>query len=146
LKRSAPAFSTAKIVISISTVGYFFAWFNNVDWKILSIMAIVMGERDLSAFNLLVSRMDARTKVRRLKRLCEIKNRAIEQPLAERLKHFEDKYCPLRDRLAHNALGRDEQIPRFHYMQLDRLDRGVVWAVHPGFPFQMPSRVMAVII
>jgi hypothetical protein len=126
-------------------VGYFFTWFNNVDWKILNIMAIIMGERDLSAFNLLVSRMDARAKVRRLKRLCGIKNRAIEQPLAERLKHFEDKYCPLRDRLAHSALGRDEHIPRFHYMQLDRLPwKAFGMEIPAGLPKQPPDHIDAI--
>jgi hypothetical protein len=84
-------------------------------------MALVMGEQDFSSFNLLVSGMDAKTKVRRLKRLCEIKNQLIEQPFLDRLNYCEDKICKLRDRLAHNALCRDEKEPRFHYMNFDRL-------------------------
>jgi hypothetical protein len=102
-------------------VGYFFTWYNNVEWKITHIMAIVMGDKDFSAFALLVSGMDARTKVRRLKSLCKIKNLLIEQSLADRLKFFEDKLCPLRNKLAHNALLNDERQPRFHYAQLERL-------------------------
>jgi hypothetical protein len=50
-------------------------------------MALVMGEQDFSSFNLLVSGMDAKTKVRRLKRLCEIKNQLIEQPFLDRLNY-----------------------------------------------------------
>jgi hypothetical protein len=38
----------------------------NIDWKITNLMAIIMGERDFSAFALLVRRMDARRKVRSL--------------------------------------------------------------------------------
>ena len=118
-------------------VGYFFTWYNNVEWKITHIMAIVMGDKDFSAFNLLVSGMDAKTKVRRLKRLCKIKNLPIEQPLADRLKHFEDKICPLRNKLAHNALVRDEQNPRFYFMQLDRLPTGIG---HPDWTEQTTTR------
>jgi hypothetical protein len=35
-------------------VGYFFCWYNQVEWKITMLMAVVMGEKDLAAFNLLV--------------------------------------------------------------------------------------------
>src|ERR1044071_8305475 len=72
-------------------VGYFFTWYNQVDWKITNLMAIVMGERDFSAFELLVGRMDARRKVRRLIELCKIKNREIEQALLDRQRHYERK-------------------------------------------------------
>ena len=68
-------------------------------------MAIVMGERDLSAFELLVGRMDAR----RLIELCKIKNREIEQALLDRLRHYERKMCPLRDKLAHHGLARADK-------------------------------------
>ena len=102
-------------------VGYFFTWYNQVDWKITNLMAIVMGERDFSAFELLVGRMDARRKVRRLIELCKIKNREIEQALLDRLRHYERKICPLRDKLAHHGLARDEKKPRFLYMRMDRL-------------------------
>ena len=98
-------------------VGYFFTWYNQVDWKITNLMAIVMGERDFSAFELLVGRMDAR----RLIELCKIKNREIEQAPLDRLRHYERKICPLRDKLAHHGLARDEKKPRFLYMRMDRL-------------------------
>ena len=38
-------------------VGYFFNWYNQVEWKITVIMAVVMGERDLVAFDQLVRGM-----------------------------------------------------------------------------------------
>jgi len=102
-------------------VGYFFAWYNHIDWKITNLMALIMGERDFSAFALLVQRMDARRKVRSLIKLCKIKNREIEQPLLDRLRHFERKICPLREKLAHHGLARDEKKSRFLYMRMDRL-------------------------
>jgi hypothetical protein len=102
-------------------VGYFFTWYNSVEWKITNLMAIVMGESDLSAFDLLVSHLDGRNKVRRFKRLCQIKKQVMEQPFLERLNHFGDKICRLRNRLAHHALARDETNPRFYFMIADRL-------------------------
>jgi hypothetical protein len=102
-------------------VGYFFTWYNNVEWKITNLMAVVMREQDFSAFDLLVRGMDGKKKVRRLIRLCKIKGREIEQPLLDRLKHYETKICTLRDRLGHNALCRDEQKSRFYFMNFDRL-------------------------
>jgi hypothetical protein len=128
-------------------VGYFFTWYNNVEWKITNIMAVVIGDEDFSAFNLLVSGMDAKTKVRRLKRLCKIKNLRIEQPLADRLKQFEDKICPLRNKLAHNALARNEQTPRFYFMQLDRLPwKALGFDIPAGLNKQPPDHIDATTI
>jgi hypothetical protein len=126
-------------------VGYFFTWYNHVEWKITHIMAIVMGDKDFAAFALLVSGMDARRKVRRLKSLCKIKNLLIEQSLADRLKHFEDKLCPLRNKLAHNALANDEQQPRFHYMQLERLPwKALGMDIPDGLSKQPPDHIDAI--
>jgi hypothetical protein len=102
-------------------VGYFFAWYNQVEWKITVIMAIVMNERDLPAFDQLVRGMDAKTKVRRLRNICKLKKRQIGDALSKRLDHFEDKLCIFRDRLAHRALVRDEKIDRFHFATIERM-------------------------
>jgi hypothetical protein len=55
-------------------IGYFFSWYSSVEWKITNLMALVMGEKDFSAFDLLVSGMDGKQKTRRLLNLCKIKN------------------------------------------------------------------------
>jgi hypothetical protein len=102
-------------------VGYFFAWYNHVEWKISSLMALILGERDFTAFEVLISRLEGRRKVARLKRLCKIKKRVIEQSLLDRLDHYEKKICKLRNKLAHHALARDEGKPCFYFMTLDRL-------------------------
>jgi hypothetical protein len=102
-------------------VGYFFTWYNTVEWQITHIMAIVLREQDLASFALLIGNINAGAKVIRLKRLCEIKKWTIEQPLLDRLGYFERRICRLRNRLAHSGLGRDETKPRFFLMQLDRL-------------------------
>jgi hypothetical protein len=73
-------------------VGYFFTWYNSAEWKITNLMAIIMGEKDFSSFDLFVSGMDGKTKVRRLIRLCKIKKRPIEQPLLDRLEHYKDAH------------------------------------------------------
>src|SRR5262245_56950470 len=85
-------------------VGYFFTWYGQHESKITTLMAIIMGDTDLSAFEVLVRTLDGQTKVRRLTELCKIKNRDIEQSLLVPLKHYEKKICPIRNRLAHTAL------------------------------------------
>jgi hypothetical protein len=100
-------------------MGHFFTWFNMVEWQITNIMAQVMREKDFSAFHVLVGDMDARKKVRRLKRLCKVKNQTIEKPLLDRLEYFESKIYPVRTKIAHNALITDKS--RFYYLEFNRL-------------------------
>jgi hypothetical protein len=126
-------------------VGYFFAWYNNIDWKITNLMAVIMGERDFSAFALLVRRMDARRKVRSLIELCKVKNREIEKPLLDRLRHFERKICPLREKLAHHGLARDEKKPRFLYIRIDRLPWKEL-GMKPPLKQQQPDGIDAIVL
>jgi hypothetical protein len=102
-------------------VGYFFTWFNQVEMQLTTLMAVVMHATDLASFELLLGRIGAKTKVRRLRQLCKIKNRVIEQSLLDRLTHYEKTICGLRDRLAHGALARDENQPRFYYVSVTQL-------------------------
>jgi hypothetical protein len=123
-------------------VGYFFVWYNTVEWQITNIMAMVMGERDIASFNLLVSGLDGGTKVRRFKRLCKIKKWTIEQSLLDRLGHFEGTICRLRNRLAHSPLARNETSPGFFLMQLHRLPwKAFGMEVPPGELSQPPEHI-----
>jgi hypothetical protein len=45
-------------------VGYFFTWYNHVEWVLINVMALVMGDKDLSAFHVLVKRIDGQAKTR----------------------------------------------------------------------------------
>jgi hypothetical protein len=54
-------------------VGYFFTWFNHVEWSLTNLMAIVMGDTDLSAFHVLVKRLEGQAKVNRFIELCKVK-------------------------------------------------------------------------
>jgi hypothetical protein len=119
-------------------VGYFFSWFNAVEFKITYLMAMVCGEKDLAAFNLLVRGMDAATKVQRLKRLCITKKREIGPNLLERLKCYENKTGKLRDRIAHTPLIAGDNDPNnFHHAAIDRsLEKA---AGSPGIPGLPPT-------
>jgi hypothetical protein len=54
-------------------VGYFFTWFNHVEWSLTNLMAIVMGDTDLSAIHVLVKRLEGQAKVNRFIELCKVK-------------------------------------------------------------------------
>jgi hypothetical protein len=126
-------------------VGYFFTWYNHVEWSLTNVMALVMGEKDLSAFHVLVKRIDGQAKVQRLIELCKVKNRPIEQPLLDRLTHYKRKTCPLRNRLAHNGLCRDENKSHFYYMQIDRMPWKQLGMVAPnGLDQQAPDHIDAI--
>jgi len=102
-------------------VGYFFSWLNQVDLQLTTLMAVVMPATDLASFELLLGRIGAKTKLHRLRQLCKIKNRVIEQSLLDRLTHYEKTICELRNRLAHSALARDENQPRFYYVSVTQM-------------------------
>jgi hypothetical protein len=70
-----------------------------------------MGERDFSAFELLVGRMDARRKVRRLIELCKIKDREIEQALLGRLISEAKVHCGRQERRARGAMAGVAKMP-----------------------------------
>jgi hypothetical protein len=126
-------------------VGYFFTWFNHVEWSLTNLMAIVMGDTDLSAFHVLVKRLEGQAKVNRFIELCKVKNRQIEQSLSDRLKHYKKKICPFRNTLAHSALCRDEKEPRFHYMQLDRMPwKALGMDIPDGLNKQPPDHIDAI--
>lgn len=102
-------------------VGYFITWFNMVELRITAIMAVVLGEKDLEAFNLLVKGMDAETKVIRLKDMRVKKRRGIGENLSRRLDFYRDKCGKLRNRIAHLPLiPGDEKREKFHHASLDR--------------------------
>jgi hypothetical protein len=125
-------------------VGYFFAWYNHVEWKISNLMAVIMGERDFTAFEVLIGRLEGRTKVERFKRLCKIKKRVIEQSLLDRLDHYEKNICKLRNTLAHHALARDERKPRFYFLKLDRLPWAALGMVAPDGAQPPPDHINAI--
>ena len=119
-------------------IGFFFFWFNAVEFKITYLMAMVCGEKDFAAFNLLVKGMDASTKVARLKRLCATKKRILGPNLLERLKCYEDKTKKLRDRIGHAPLVAGDNDPEnFHHASIDRsLEKA---AGSPGIPGLLPT-------
>ena len=56
-------------------IGYFMSWFSAVELKITFFLALVLDDRQLEDFELLVKGMDARVKCERLRKAC--KRRAI---------------------------------------------------------------------
>jgi hypothetical protein len=128
-------------------VGYFISWNNMVEHKITLLMALIMGEEDLSAFDLITRNLNGQTKVGRLKRLCELKKREIEQPLLDRLDHYTTKIYPLRNKLAHRSTARDEKVPRFYLVTLDRLPwKALGVAVPMGMKVQAPDHIDAITV
>lgn len=102
-------------------VGYFVTWFNMVELRITALIAVVLGEKDLEAFNVLVKGMDAETKVSRLKELCTKKNRSLGKNLDQRLKFYRDKCGKLRNKIAHLPLvPGDASHEKFHHASIDR--------------------------
>jgi hypothetical protein len=116
-------------------VGYFITWYNHVEWKLTVLMAIVMGERDFPAFHQLVLGLDAKTKVRRLRKLCQIKKRKIEENFDNQLTHFHETICDLRNKFAHRALLNDETgKDRFHFATLEKMPWKVLGVSAKGQP------------
>jgi hypothetical protein len=96
----------------VTDVGYFMLWYSAVELSITLTLAYASGVHDLHTFDILTQGMDARVKIERLRAIAKDK---IGSKLAARLKYFEEKARPIRNRLAHAAMGRSEQGPKVYF-------------------------------
>ena len=102
-------------------LGYFVTWYNHAEFCLTIIMAMVLRERDLAAFHQLTMGLDARSKIRRFRKICAIKKQPIGPNLDTRLTHFYDTICKFRDRASHTALARGETEEKFYFNSPDRM-------------------------
>jgi hypothetical protein len=92
-------------------VGFFIVWFTKVEEAITYLIAILGKFRDLEAFDLLTKGMDANVKLERLRRMCELRSH-MGEGLRIRLRHFEDKLIPIRNKISHSAMSQSEKGPK----------------------------------
>jgi hypothetical protein len=102
-------------------VGYFFTWYNQVEWRLTLLMAMIMDERDLQSFHEVTRGLDGKTKVGRFKAICDIKKWPMSETFDKQLAYYVT-LGNLRNKLAHRALLNDEQKgDRFHFASIDKM-------------------------
>jgi hypothetical protein len=84
-----------------SHIGYFSSWYAGCEMWITLLLAKLTKSTDLYSFDLLTRGMDARTKIARLKRICEDRNWPIGRNFQLRLNLYEGQMTDLRNKLAH---------------------------------------------
>lgn len=91
-------------------VGYFLVWFSAAELGITALLALASSARDLNDFDILVSGMDCRVKIERLRKLRK-RHGGLGPNLSKRLAYIDDKARPIRNRLAHSFLSNSEKGP-----------------------------------
>jgi len=82
-------------------IGYFSSWYAGCEMWITLLLARLTKSTDLYSFDLLTRGLDAKTKVIRLKRICEDRGWRIGPNLQLRLNLYEGQMTDLRNKLAH---------------------------------------------
>jgi hypothetical protein len=101
-------------------IGYFVTWFSAVEVRLTQLLALAVRATNLEGFELLTRGMDARIKLERLRRAC--RNRGnIGRNLSERLRHFEKRMIPLRNKMAHSFVITDPTYARIHFASVAKL-------------------------
>lgn len=81
-------------------IGHFMSWFSAAEIRITMLLQVATENRDAESFELLTRGMDARIKCERLRKACK-KEDLLGPNLAQRLRIFENRVIPLRNKLAH---------------------------------------------
>lgn len=94
-------------------IGFFNVQFAAAELGLTSLLMIATQSGDFKAFDLLVSGMDARTKLARFRKAAKLHGK-IGPKLDERLKVFEDQSIKLRNKLAHGTILPCADNPEFY--------------------------------
>jgi hypothetical protein len=120
----------------MTDVGYFLIWYAAVELAITLLLAQASGSKNLQIFDTLCSGMDARVKIERFRSIAKGK---IGPNLTARLKHFEEKARPIRNRLAHAMLTRSESGPSVYFASsLSSMPWREWGEPDPGYPTAPP--------
>jgi hypothetical protein len=107
---------TGKDLDLYTDLGFFNAWFAMAELSLTALLALASKAPDLAIFDVLCKGMDARVKVERFRKLVAPAGGGGPN-LKSRLKTFEEKAIPLRNKLAHSAITINEDDgPRTYYL------------------------------
>ncbi|MGN7127532.1 hypothetical protein [Methylorubrum thiocyanatum] len=110
-------------------LGHFYAWFAQVELNITQILAMSLNQQDHEAFELLVQGMDLRVKLQRLRKACK-KDDRLGPNMKSRILYLEEKIIPLRNKLSHCAVHKDDNQDLFYIASIGRMP----WEAIAGLP------------
>ena len=107
-------------------LGYFLMWFSTTEMLITRTLSVILGQKDMGRFDLLVKGMDARVKCERLRKACK-KYNPMGENYAKSSARFEKTSIGIRNKLAHSwavNLGPDD--PFIHLTSVHRVPPGTI--------------------
>lgn len=97
-------------------IGFFIAWYAQAELALTAVLAASVQISDLATFDMLCKGMDARVKIDRLRKSAK-RHGGIGPNISARLKLFEERVTPLRNKVAHSSITfSEDDKPRRYWL------------------------------